>query len=75
MKRNWKLLLILTGSALVGATAIAVASDLIKTRISDVVPASIMRANDDADQCPPNACSVVFKSTAPGEASQIVELR
>ena len=74
MTRNWKPLVLLVASVLVGATAVAFASDLVSTKVSMVSQLGIMSMSQTDDSCPPDACSIVFKSGGDGSTSKIVDV-
>lgn len=68
-----RILVILAASAVIGATAIAFASDLISRRdMSQASPIEFISLSDDGDTCPPNACSVVVKAEGAGRSSQVL---
>ncbi len=75
MTKNWKLLVILAASAVVGVTAIAFASDLISTNISAVSKLGVMNIAHNDDSCPPNACSIVLKTAGEGTSSEVIIVR
>lgn len=66
MQRKWRRILAPAGAALLGASALAVASDGDLPLFRDQEAAAVrdIRAAD-AEPCPPGACTIVFK-TAPG---------
>jgi len=72
MTKNWKLLFILAGSAVVGATAIAFASDLIAPNVSSIATLGIMSVASNDEPCPPDACSIVLKADGAGDASRVI---
>jgi hypothetical protein len=69
MIRKWKLFTVLAGSALIGVTAIAFASDLISTRGTIVPKPFVANVAQNDDSCPPGECSIVVKASpdAPSE--------
>lgn len=74
MQPKWKMIVACTGAAFLGASALAVAADggldpfTAPAARSDVRPA-------DTEPCPPEACSIVFKTAPGGPPSAIVDMR
>lgn len=75
MTRNWKLFAVTSIAAILGATAIAFASDILSTHITPVVNTGVMSLARATDDCPPNACSIVFKADSSNDTSTIIDVR
>jgi hypothetical protein len=70
-----RLLVILAASAVIGATAIAFASDMItRHEMADASPQVVTYLANDAS-CEPNTCSIVVKSEGRGAASEVITVR
>jgi hypothetical protein len=74
MQRKWRRILAPAGAALLGASALAVASDGDLPLFRDQEAAAVrdIRAAD-AEPCPPGACTIVFKTAAGGPPSLMLD--
>ena len=70
-----RVLIVLAASAIIGATAIAFASDMIGRRdLSNSFPTAVTQMSNDGDACEANTCTIVVKSTGPGATSQVINV-
>lgn len=74
MQPKWKMIAACTGAALLGASALAVAADGGRGP-SETEAAYRNTASADAEPCPPDACSIVFKTATGGPPSPVIDLR
>lgn len=72
MKPKWNKILAATGAALLGASALAVASDSGFTPEQVTVASRNIRPAD-AEPCPPDACTIVFKTENGGPPSRVLD--
>lgn len=76
MSRKWKLFTLTSLTAIVGITAIAFASDLLSKPISHAINTGVISlASDRIDDCPANACSIVFKAEGRDGSSTVIDVR
>lgn len=75
MARKWKLFTLTSLIAVVGITAIAFASDLLSKPISHAINTGfISLASNRIDECPANACSIVFKADSRDGSSTVIDV-
>lgn len=74
MQPKWKMIVACTGAALLGASALAVAADGNLDPFETGAAHRDVRSAD-AEPCPPEACSIVFKTAPGGPPSPVVDMR
>lgn len=75
MARKWKLFSLTSLMAVVGITAIAFASDLLSKPISNALNTGVISLTANrGDECPANACSIVFKSEGVNGSSTVIDV-
>jgi hypothetical protein len=74
MSAKWKLFTITSLMAIVGVTAIAFASDLLSHPVSNAVNTGFVTVSQTRDDCPVNACSVVFKAVGVDQDSVVIDM-
>lgn len=74
MSAKWKLFTITSLMAIVGVTAIAFASDLLSRPVSSAANTGFTTIAQTRDDCPVNACSVVFKAEGTDQVSTVIDM-